>query len=939
MKKLRLSLSFCFILFLVSQSLYAQRVGTIKGGFIDSKTKEGVSDVSYGVKKVNDSSIVGMGASNKLGAFSVNSLPYGQYKFYAAILGYKPILKAFEITAENKHIDFGKIELFEAAITLNDVLIKGELLPMIIKRDTIEFNADAFKTQSDANVEDLLRDMPGMVVDRDGNVWFNGERIDRVLVEGKDFFGNNPKIATQNLPKEIVSKIQIIKRKTDQALFSGVDDGRRQNVLNIVLKEDKKKGVFGNIGFGKGDGSLYEAALNVNRFSGKEQLSIIGSTNNTGRTGFSSSAVDDFFGGQTFSTGLVRGTATGANGNTVLGFAGESVSSDAYGGRVNDNQGAGINYNKEWGKSKKLTNKFYLNYILLRNSGLNESSNIRLNLLGSQSFFDNRFSSNEADISRQRLGVKLDLAIDTTFKIQIAPNIGLNYGDQINSSEFNSYSQANLSTINSGEYRFAEQQRKPIYGGNISLNKVFNKKRGISNYVNFSFMNSGNSVDGSNFSSITVHSSGAATNEIVDQLVDQSGATKSLSFYSSFSMKANSKTFLSINYSYNNKQEDIIRSVYDAISGTTRYELLNLGLTRDFISNSKTQSLGLSYDYYPNEKLKLIVSFQQDMVHLTGDDRMLSSKIDRHFSYLQPRVNLSYKISKTSTFSVNGNRSYMPPSVANLFPLIDNSNPTEIIVGNPNLKSAISDGINVRYNQFNPNSGISLSASLNYGSNSNLAVFNSVLDPLNGVRTSTYTNIKGGQSVSSQIGMGFKIKPINLSISPSFNVGRALRYTYVNNNVLKSDISTVGLSANFSYSVGTVLQLSNYISFSNRKVGFEKQLLNGQEIDTWMSWLNLTTSLPYNFRFKLSSDWSYSDNSNFGSANNEYNTTHVSMEKLFLNKAMVLTAGVNDIFNTGKRVSRQVNDNYVIENIRYGMSRFFTLSLTYRLRKFGETVN
>lgn len=933
MKRLSILIFFLVII----HPAFSQTTGNIKGKIIDSKTKKPIEYASFAVKNVKDSSAVSMGATTTEGIFSVRALAFGQYKFYAALIGYKPIIKAFEITREKVQIDFGELNMDESAITLNDVLIKGELLPMIIKKDTIEFSADAFKTQADANVEDVLRVMPGMEVDRSGNISFNGKRIDRVLVDGKDFFGNNPKTATQNLPKEIVSKIQVIERKTDDAIFKGIDDGRRENVINIVLKDNKKKGYFGNIGLGKSRDDLYDASFNINRFNDKKQISVISFSNNVNRTGFSMDGLTDFFGGDIFSTGLIGGYASNGSGNVNLGFTGEGVSSGAYGGGINENKGVGFNFNNEWGKNKKLPNKIYVNYILMNNDGVRESLSNRLNLLGADSYFNDKNNTVSSGSSRQRFGMKLDLPLDSTAKIQIVPNFGFSASNADNSSLFSSYTQTQFTTINEGNSLNKTDNKTPVYGLKMSFNKRL-KKKGRSFYVSGSLSHNNSDVDGKNYSFVTLNNGGTPSTTIINQLIDQAGEMNSYGVSISFTESINKVLQLSGSYSASKRADATVRSVYDYNTATTRYDIVNNGLTRDLANFNINQTAGLWLNYTPNEKFSLNLNSNQNYINLYGHNRINDVVTKKQYLLIQPGFNLSYKLNKTTSLSINGSRYSNVPSISQIQPLVDNSNPLLITSGNPSLRPSADNSLSLSFNRFGTNSGISFNAGLSASTTDHQIINNSLLDPKTGIQQTFYDNINGNYSLNGRIGGGFKIKRIGLSINPNLSLSLYNNNSFLNRTIVNSKTKGIAFGTSLNYAVGSALQLTNYFSASLRNVNYNYNNLPSVNFQNFYNGLTLAVSLPYEMRFNLSSDVSYNANLNVGSLDNTIHMANVGFEKLFLKKALILKGTMNDVFNNSRNGSRIASETFITESVTLEMRRYFIVGLSYRLRKFGETV-
>lgn len=933
--KLFLSISLA-LLFTVSLSANAQqKPGTLKGRAIDEKSKKPIEFASFAVKNVKDSTVSAMGATTTEGIFTAKGLAAGQYKFYMALIGYKPILKLFEITKEKSAIDFGDIVMQDEAITLNSVLIKGDLLPMIIKKDTIEFNADAFKTQADASLEDALKTMPGMEIDKDGGITFNGKKIDRVLVDGKDFFGNDPKTATQNLPKDIIKKIQVVEKKTDDAIFKGIDDGKRENILNVVLKDDKKKGVFGNLAAGKANGSLYDASINLNRFNNKRQFSVISMANNINRTSFSFNDLTDFLGGDVFGSGLVNSVMVDASGNISVGLGSEDMFSGGNaGGGINDNKGIGVNFNDEWGKNPKFPYKVTANYMGNRNYGIRESLSSRLNLLGSNSFFNDNDNDATTTTMRHRFNMRLDVPIDSMNKLQISPNFGFSSSDARTASVFSSYTESTQQMINKGNRLNSNDSKTPGFGGRIIYNRRFAKKgRSFSLSANGNVSNS--VLDGLNLSTITINTNNVPSTTLLNQLIDQAGDVNNYGLSADFSEAISKKINLAVNYTYGKREDLIERIVYDYNLGTTRYDLLNNDLSRNLQNFNESNSIGLRFIYRPNDKLSFTLNSAQKYVNLEGKNLMNNRNISADYVLFEPNFYLSYKINKVSTLSASANRYNSTPSVSQLQPLTDNSNPLYITTGNPNLRPSSDNNFSFSYNRFNPTSSSSINASVNMGFSENRIINNSTLDPRTGIQTTFFDNVDGAYNFSARVGGSFKIKSLSLTFNPNLNIGAGKNVSFLNSELVSSNTKNYGIGTSVNYALGADLQFSNRISVNRRDVAYNYSNLANQNFTSVFNNLSLNAALPYDLRFILTSSVTFNANVGLGANNNTIHMANVSMEKLFLKKSLSLKASVSDVFNNSRNSSRFASDTYILESVNLGMRRYFLMSLTYRIKKFG----
>ena len=247
-------------------SAQAHKFITVHGVVADSTTGP-LGSATVVLLQQADSVMASFAITDADGNYELKRVPPGAYILQSSFLGYYTFTQKISVGDTQEKIDLGRISLEAVASDLDAVVVRGDRIPMMINKDTIEYNADAFKTQPNDVVEDLLRKLPGVEVEADGTVKAQGEEVKQILVDGKEFFGRDPQIATKNLPAEAVDKVQVFDKKSDMAEFTGIDDGADEKAINIQLKEDHKKGVFGNVAAGYGTKDRYEAKVNLNKFS------------------------------------------------------------------------------------------------------------------------------------------------------------------------------------------------------------------------------------------------------------------------------------------------------------------------------------------------------------------------------------------------------------------------------------------------------------------------------------------------------------------------------------------------------------------------------------------------------------------------------------------------------------------------------------------------
>ncbi|MEP6747633.1 MAG: carboxypeptidase regulatory-like domain-containing protein, partial [Bacteroidota bacterium] len=248
--------------------------GTLRGKVLDTIGKQSMADATISLMDLKDSSSYGYTVVNDKGVFEMMGIDEGRYRLLITFGGYQNVSRVFSITKEKNIIDAGTIYMQRRGETLQEVIV--ERPPITVKKDTVEYNASSFKTKPNEDVEGLLKKLPGVQVDRDGTVKSQGETVQKVYVDGKEFFGTDPKLATKNLTADMVESVQVFDDMSDQAKFTKIDDGSRQKAMNIKLKKDKKNGYFGKINVGAGTDDRYDNTLSLNRFKGNRQVSVIG---------------------------------------------------------------------------------------------------------------------------------------------------------------------------------------------------------------------------------------------------------------------------------------------------------------------------------------------------------------------------------------------------------------------------------------------------------------------------------------------------------------------------------------------------------------------------------------------------------------------------------------------------------------------------------------
>ena len=411
------------LLFSTFGRLQAQEVD-VSGSVVDTSNAP-LAYASVVLLQAEDSVIQQFGITNAEGTFSFAKVPQGQYILQCSFIGYQEYSKALEVQGK-KEFDAGNIVMKPSVQSLDEIVVEENIVPIRIKGDTVEYNANAFETQPNAAVEDLLKKLPGVQVDKDGNIKAQGEEVKKVYVDGKEFFGDDPKIATKNLPADAIEKVQVYDKQSDNAAFTGVDDGIREKSINLQLKEDKKNGLFGKIEGGYGTNDRYRTKANINRFDKKTQISALGMANNVNEQGFS---IEDYI---NFMGGIQKLMESGG---AQLGGDGFQLQIPGANSGISTNLGSGINYNRDLSKKTQLFSNYFFN-------GVNSKV---VDQIDRTTFYQNRTTDEDILNNRSSKSYNHRLNVDVKSKIDSANELRIEASGSFNQGSISRLSQQELS--------------------------------------------------------------------------------------------------------------------------------------------------------------------------------------------------------------------------------------------------------------------------------------------------------------------------------------------------------------------------------------------------------------------------------------------------------------------------------------------------------------
>ncbi|TCC94265.1 TonB-dependent receptor [Pedobacter frigiditerrae] len=892
-------------LLFISYTAAAQNTGSATGKVLNGKDKSPVDYASVAVKRLSDSVTVGGTNTTQTGTFTVSGLAPGKYKLYVVYIGLKSINQEFEITAAAPSKNFGNLTMEDTGVTLKGVTIQGEIPPVVVKKDTLEFDAKTIKVKENAVVEDVLKKLPGVEVAKDGTVTTQGETIKRVKVDGKDFMGTDPLMATRNLPADMVDKIQIIDDMSDQSKFSGVDDGNREKIINITTKNGvKNKGFVGNNTVGYGTNDRYDVNLSVSRFNESEQMSLIGQFNNVNKQNF--------------------GGGIGGGGGMRFGGGGGGPQKG-----ITTTNMAGFNYADVY----KSGTTFNASYRFNKTSLFNDQTSLTRNLLGDIT----TTNSSDLESTTERLNhvfnATLDTKIDSSISLRWQPNIA--YAEN-NGNSLTLYNRQVLNNNTVGSQTYITNSKAPTLSNNLLLRKKFQRRgRTLSLNINTNF----NDSDGNNFNKFSENTSVNGNPSVVnrDQLNDQDARSISNTARLVYTEPLNKTLSLELNYqnvySFDNQE----KGVYDFNPITQQYDLINAKFSNNFENTAYTNAIGFSFNKTQkkyNWQIGLAVqNIDQKRYDVTNNDTF-----DRSFVNLTPSAQFRYNFSNSKRLRINYNGRTAQPSISQIAPILDNTNTTTLPIGNPDLKPSFTNSLNIFYNNFDFASYRSLfigafinqqfnafstqsvvvqdparpedygkieQKSVNVDGNFSANVFGSVSQPIiKGNKLNFQIDLRGGYSKTT----GFSGTLENITKS----------YSITNGYKLVSNLDKLDLIAGIS---GTI----NRDRYSVNVNSNTKYYTLSPNID--ISYL-----LPGNIR--IQSDLTYNKLTGRGAGfDTDYTLINAYVSRQF--NRLTFKASVNDLLNQNTGVERNGGAN-TIQDLNYNvLKRYYMFSLTFALSKIA----
>lgn len=925
MKTLVRSLSLLLVFFLLGSPAFAQSP-SVSGQIKDKADGSPLPGVYITVFPVSDSTQATGSITDTAGRFQVMLNHAGTYHFRASFIGYQNVESNIDVVDGNNPL--GTLQIGQSSTSLSVVTVAEAKNPTEIIGDTVQYNSAAFKTNPDANAEDLITKMPG-VTNENGTIKVNGEQIKKVTVDGKPFFGDDPSMALKNLPAEVIDKVQVFDKGSDQSQFTGFDDGNTDKAINIVTKKGKNNGVFGKIygGYGYGDDHRYLAGGNINYFNGARRISLLGMTNNINQQNFSS---EDLLGIGSSGGGGRRGGGSGAGNFLVGGQSGIATTNSL-----------GLNYSDNWGAKVQVTGSYFFNLT----NNVNTTSLTR-SYVSSQ---DNGLQYNENDSSQSknynhRLNLRIEYAIDSNNKLIFTPKASFQKNNAT-STTFGSYVLPEGVTESATSNTTSNDNKGYDAGASLLFQHKFSKT-GRTFSLNTSFDQNNKNGNSSLYSESDYIQLGDTA--ITDQHSNTNTKGYTISATASYTEPVGKSGQIQLSYSpsYTNNQTD--KETYNLDSASHEYSLLDTSLSNKYNNNYLANNGGVGYRLHM-EKLNFMVGVNAQYATLNGDETYpYVYQADRNFFSVLPKLMFNYKFTKTKNLRFFYRTATDVPSISQLQNVINNSNPLQLSTGNPDLKQDYEHSFNLHFSQFDAVKSRSLFflVSAQYTQN---YIGQLTLIPTNDTTLSDGTELRHGSQLTKPVNLngyvsargfftyGLTLKKIksNLNLHTSFSYTRTPGL--VNNIANVSNNYSIGqgivLSSNISEKIDFTLSYNPSYNIARNTYSSQSNSNYFSQVSSvkfnWLFWKGFVfnTSASHTFYSGLSSTYDQS-----------YLLWNLGLGYKFLkDQSLQVMFNVNDVLAQNKSISRTVTESYIEDSRTNALTRYFMLTLTYTLRKFKGT--
>lgn len=913
---------------------HAQSKLTIRGVVKDT-TDIPLDYTSVLLLSPKDSALVAYTLTNKDGEYQFKNVDKQPLLIKATYMGYLPIQKVL-VLPETGDLEVDEIQLMPILQELYEVVVKAAKAPLMMRGDTLEYDASKFKVPPGATLEELLRKLPGIEIDKDGNIVAQGQQVQKVTVDGRRFFGGNTKMATQNLNAESISKLQLYDDKSEQSKLTGVEDGVKEKTLNVELKEEAKKGGFGKLSAAGGTDGRWSSNASFNKFDKVNQFSIIGYGNNVNQSGLSWDDLQEFRGSNAFQFGDTGDFGfNGSGGMSIISFSGgdngESfeIPFNNLNSGYSNNQAIGINYN--YLKDKK---DFSSNYFYSRSDQTLESFNSRTNFLQDNTSFTSTDQSLQNNMAgHHRVNLRFQNELDSVNTITI------NVKGRLSSLTTSLASHQELIRSSTEQSQMDRDNRSDKWSGAFQGTALYRhkfKKNGRNFAASISDTWSKADQDGTQKSVVDLMNSTDPNTYFrnLDQLNQALNGSNQIKSSLLFVEPIKKIFFWETFYNFSQSKSETNRQVFDLESSDTQE--LNPDLSR-FFDNTITYNRFGSSIRYANKGSNLSVGLAASNYRLNGQFSVVEAseilgRVDKNYLNFTPNVSYWKTMKGNKRINAGYAMGVTPPNIADLQPFKDISNPLYIREGNPDLEPEVSHSFNTGYSMYDPATFINLQFSFNSTFYQNQVVQNQTIDPETFVTTYKAGNVSGGQRYYPYLGFGFPIVKTKATAYLSANPSYSKSLSLINSIETETQTYSHNFGVNLNLTPLEWLSLYTGSSFRLSKTKYEQNPSQNQDIINWSAYSNMNIKFPKDFYLDVKFNYNRYENESFGFDQKVPILNAFVYKLLGKAKKWEVRLSAYDIFKQNQTISQYAGQNYVSTGRIETLSRYFLLGVTYNMR-------
>jgi hypothetical protein len=859
----------------------------------DSTRKDRLEDATVSLHSSPGMDLLGRVRSRK--GFVFQNLQKGTYLIITTNQGYLADTFRFKIEKKDISIIICRIFLKPNSEKLLEVVVRASIPPVIVKSDTIVFNAEAYASPPNSSVEDLLKKLPGIQIDKDGNVTMNGQNVDKIRIDGKDFFLGDPRLASQNLPADIVEQVEAYNTQSDKANLTGIKEQSNTKTLNIKLKKNRNKGYYGKIYAGGGTNNGYSVGGSATRLQSPQMLLLSVNANN----------INNQFTGTEHSNGNDNGL------------------------QISNSQQ--FNYRDEWSKKLNATVNFLRNY---NDISVNQQLNRQTSLTDS-AIIQNSLSSSKNVNTNTNGNLYLEYKPDTLTQIDLRSNLGSFQSAGRSSDSVSIITQkANnryLSSLGKTE-NDAESSGNQI-NNSLDFRRLFSKK-GRLIYLSFAQSSSLQDQPASLFSNVTAFdSTGNRINAISqNQRSTQKTNNNGYSVSASYTEPLGSRHVLDFNYTLNKSSGHSDKKSFNYDSLTGKYDQLDSQTTNRFQNHTTVQSFGAGYNTTEG-KYRFQIGLTGQITCLGNLNLMNDSTLGQQTLNWIPRVSLLWQLNKASNINVEFTGMNQAPSIDQLQPIPDLTNPYLIKTGNPDLKQQLTHSLSINYGSYNETRFKNWQVNLNGNLSHNFITSSSTV-LAGGVQQLQYVNVQGVYHLAAYISYGFPIqkqKYGNASVSIHGQYGHDVSLINGQQNIAASE--GIGGAANLNFHVKDSLFVNLIANIEQTKSDYS---LQGSPSSLTLN-ENYTVDVSYRLFWSLTVS-SYYTLQITGNQNNlpsqAVSIWNAVVYRTIFNNRGEIRFSAFDLLNSSSSFSQTTGVNFVQTQETNRPGRLFLLSLVWRIKKF-----